>query len=292
MKKTTNILVNDILHDNESLIVQTFKPYIKDDIETIKKAFEDKTNLIDDDINISTDQTLTLREMIEQKLVSYPQCEVGDDTSEYSEIVKFLEGFCIAFDWDKTEKEFVGKKDANGNHPKFKALATLLRKWINGNGINYITKSSIDYYDGRINRATLLIEGQIVPYDGSKFHKNIVIANTLDTIENDIMFTLNNYCIKYSKEYKDIYPTDDSFEDWQLYIQAGSHDARTIFLQMAGLSRETSLYLRNSDYIKITQLPSGKKKLRIKNSIFECKKESVTDEVRLLQINAPELFED
>ena len=45
-------------------------------------------------------------------------------------------------------------------------------------------------------------------------------------------------------------------------------------------------------YIKITELPSGKKKLRIKNSIFDCKKESVLDEIELLKINAPELFED
>lgn len=292
MKKTTNILLYDILHDNDSLIVQTFKPYIGDDFGTIKKAFEQKQHLVDDDINISTDQTLTLREMIEQQLVSYPQCEVGDPFAQYSEILRFLEGFCVAFEWDKTEKEFVGTKLPDGSHPRFKSLALLLGKWIDGHGINYITKSSLKYYDDHIGRTKIMVEGQYVPYDGSKFHKNIVIANTLDTIENDIMFTLNNYCIKYSKEYKNIYPTDEYFEDWQLYIQAGSHDARTIFLQMAGLSRETSIYLKSSDYIKITELPSGKKKLRIKNSIFECKKESVLDEIELLKINAPELFED
>lgn len=103
---------------------------------------------------------------------------------------------------------------------------------------------------------------------------------------------MNNYCIKYSKEYKSIYPPDEYFEDWQLYIQSGSHNARTIFFQMAGLSRETSIYLKSNDYIKITELPSGKKKLRIKNSIYECKKESVLDEIEHLKINAPELFED
>lgn len=107
MKKTMNILIYDILHDNDSLIVQTFKPYIGDDFGTIKKAFEQKQHLVDDDINISTDQTLTLREMIEQQLVSYPQCEVGDPVAQYSEILRFLEGFCVAFEWDKTEKEFV-----------------------------------------------------------------------------------------------------------------------------------------------------------------------------------------
>lgn len=230
--------------------------------------------------------------MIEQKLVSYPQCEVGDDVAEYSEIIRWLEGFCVAFDWDKTEKEFVGKKDEYGKHSRFKSLATLIRKWINGNDINYITKSSIDYYEKHINRADLLIEGQLIPYNRSKFHKNIVTANTLDDIENDIMFTLNNYCIKYSKEYKDIYTNDISFDDCRLYIQAGSHDPRTISLQMAGLSRDTSLYLRNSDYIKITDAPSGKMRLRIKNSIFECKKESVLDEIELLRNNTPELFED
>lgn len=292
MKKTMNILVYDIVHDNDSLIVEEFKPYIQDDIEEIKEAFEEKTNLVDDDINISTDQVLSLREMIEQKLIGYPDCEVGDPIAQYTEIFKFLEGFCRAFDWDKTEKEFVGPRYADGSHPKFRSLAVLIGKWVNGNGIHYITKDSIKHYDECIGRLKIKVDGQFIPYDGSKFHRNIVIANTLDTIENDIMFTLNNYCIKYSKEYTSIYPTDDTFVDWQLFIQAGSHDFKTIFLQKAGLSRETSLYLRGSEYIDITELPSGKKRLRIKNSVFECKKESVIDECELLKINAPELFID
>ena len=57
MRKFGLILLKDILHDNDSLIQQEFRKYMKDgDEEKIKNIFSQYTPIIDSDINISLDQ--------------------------------------------------------------------------------------------------------------------------------------------------------------------------------------------------------------------------------------------
>lgn len=65
MRKFGLILLKDILHDNDSLIQQEFRKYMKDgDEEKIKSNFSQYTPIIDSDINISLDQTRKLRTAI------------------------------------------------------------------------------------------------------------------------------------------------------------------------------------------------------------------------------------
>ena len=292
MKKTTNILLYDILHNNNSLVVKEFEQYLGDNKEVIKEKFTEKSKHIDDDINVSCDQIVSLRDMIISGELRYPEF-IPNDPDRYSKIVPFLEKLCKAFKWDILEKGLVGNMNANGNHNLFNYYATMLNKWISGKGINYIASTSIDYYDSRIGNIKVKVDGwKLEDYDGSPLHKNIVIANTLDTIENVILFNINNYCLKFSREYKTIYPDDEDFIDWQKFIEYGSTDSINIFLQQVGLYRETALFIRKNNYLEIKTRENGKKSIRIKDEIFECKNQSVIDECKYLKINVPELFED
>lgn len=302
MQKTTNILLRDILNDNESLVVNEFKPYLEGKVETIKNAFSSSSNLIDDDINISHDQVVSLREMIEKYGMNYPVYE-PNDPDMYNKVVQMLEDFCKTFNWDKLDPALSGKPDTNGEHTKFKYYATMLLQWIRGNGINFITKGSIDYHEDKLEkwkqdpiknqRTKIKIDGwDLVEYDGSPLHKNIVIADTLDTIENTILFSINNYCIKFSREYKNIFPNDDNFIDWHDFIEYGTTNYKDIFLQKAGLSRETAKYIREKGWLVIESIGEGRANYYLKNDIFTCNNQSVKDECELLKINLPELFED
>ena len=134
----------------------------------------------------------------------------------------------------------------------------------------YITSSSIDYYDAH---GGLVLENGYdwKPYDGSRYHKNLVIASTLETIENIILFHINNYCIKFSKEYEKIYP-DKEFIDWQEFIEFGSPDKNSIYLQKTGLSRETKIYLKDHKLVEERMpLIKGKTPIKILPSVFDYK---------------------
>ena len=65
MRKFGLILLKDIMHGNDSLVVQEFEQYMADgDKERIRDAFSQHSAIIDNDINISLDQTRRLRAAI------------------------------------------------------------------------------------------------------------------------------------------------------------------------------------------------------------------------------------
>ena len=65
MRKFGLILLKDIVHGNDSLITQEFEKYMKPgDKDRIRKAFSAQAPIIDNDINISLDQTRRLRAAI------------------------------------------------------------------------------------------------------------------------------------------------------------------------------------------------------------------------------------
>ena len=72
MRKFGLILLKDIMHDNDSLVVQEFEPYMAEgDKERIQSAFSAYSHIIDNDINISLDQTRRLHVAIAADSNSY-----------------------------------------------------------------------------------------------------------------------------------------------------------------------------------------------------------------------------
>lgn len=293
MKKVVNILLYDILNNNDSYIHKEFKPFLENKEGEIKKAFSNKKQFVDHDINISCSQVTSIRERIINFNLKYPSL-IG--RNRYERIIGFLEDLCIAFNWDETEPQFIGKTDENGKHNKIKFYATLINQWISEETISNIISNSINYYDGLLKKyhkgeisenkkPKIYLDGwKKVDYDGSDYHKNNIIASTLETLNHDILFTLNNYLIKFSKEYKELH-SDESIQDWQQYIEFGTTNYRMIMLQKLGFSREASYYLLKNNYICFES-----NALKIDKSVFNCKKDSIKNECEVLRINIPELF--
>ena len=74
-----------------------------------------------------------------------------------------------------------------------------------------------------------------------------------------------------------------SFEnDWYEYVEFGSTNKLTITLQRAGISRDTSDFIRNNPkyYVEING------EYKIKKSIFECGNSDVVNELETVKINA------
>ena len=77
--------------------------------------------------------------------------------------------------------------------------------------------------------------------------------------------------------------------DWYEYVEYGTTNPLTIFLQRNGFSRETAMYIREHDEY-IVDLDIGEPKLR--RSIRNCKSASVRQEIESMLYNIPDLFVD
>ena len=111
----------------------------------------------------------------------------------------------------------------------------------------------------------------------------------MQIIENVILFSIANYFLRFSAEYKKIKNNDQPFtNDWYEYVEYGSTNPMTIFFQRNGLSRDTSDYIRkHPEYL--CRIGDSYK---IKRSILNCPKDSIRDELNDIQFNIPELFID
>lgn len=281
MRKFALILLSDIIAGRNSLIRQEFSANLTSEKETaIKAAFSQKN--VDEDINISSDQIAKLSIEISKGL-SYPQLNALGNI-DYKELVSFLEMLCSIFKWEKYEPTtlgFVSKK--NGKHTKLKWYAVILAQWISGNGLNLIIKDAIQH---KIDnpKSGVEIDGQIVNYNDSIKHRNIVISDTLNAIEDVILFRISNYFLRFSAEYKKFHNTDSISNDWYEYVEYGTMNPLTIFLQRNGFSRETSTYIKqHREYI--TQIDG---EYKVKPTLLSCPSKSVCKEATEIKYNIPE----
>ena len=122
--------------------------------------------------------------------------------------------------------------------------------------------------------------------DSSMSHRNYVMAETLDVIENVILFSLSNYFRKFSLEYKRIHGVEHFPNDWYEFVEYGSTNPLTILLQQHGYSRESSQYIMS--HPKYLVAIDGQ--YRIKTSIMECNDIGTVNETKDIIFNSPDLF--
>lgn len=280
MRKIGLILAKDIQDNRHSVVFNQFNDlFSNDDLQTIKKSFQDKKAVLDDDINVSYDQTEALREAINNGLC-YPPLNYKNEV-EYQSLLNFLYKLSIIFKWNIYETKTIGSN-------KIRYYAVLIKDWINSKGIKTIIRNSIDY-KLRNNDVITTADYGSIPYDDSIEHRNILIGETLSDIENVILFSIANYFLKFSTEYKHLITNGQPFEnDWYEYVEFGSTNKLTITLQRAGISRDTSDFIRSNPkyYAEING------EYKIKKSIFECGNSDVVNELKTVKINAEELFVD
>lgn len=286
MRKFALILLRDITKNWNTVVRKEFMPLMQDgDENIIRSAFQNKINKPDDDINISVDQTDNLYMAIRGG-AHYPRIAT-DGAIDYNEVLDFLEKLCRIFKWEKYESQTLGKKSKRGEHAMLKWYAVILIQWIQGTGLSNIMNKAIQYKQEH-PKSSIQIKGKLVNYDGTDDHKNIVIAETLKVIENTILFSISNYFLRFSEEYKKQHP-GQKFQDWYEYVEYGTINQLTITLQRSGFSREASTYIKQhrDEYVTGTSLDP-----KLRRSLQSCGSNSVRKEVDVIQYNVPELFVD
>ena len=287
MRKMGLILLRDIVKNRCSPTREAFAPFLDEGKEAlIRQHFEHSATIPkpDDDINISVDQTKSLRQAIASGL-KYPSME--GNSFNYDELVYFLQKLCRIFKWDIYERKTLGHiSSKDGTFANLRYYATVLSRWMEGKGLRTIIDAAIEHKQTTPD-STVLVHGVPVTYDDSQFHKNVVIADTLAIIDSVILFSIANYFLRFSTEYKLQHGVETFDNDWYEYVEYGSTNKLTILLQRNGFSRETSEYIKIHRGKYVVDTPLGPKLLK---TLLECPKQYVKEEVANIILNVPELF--
>lgn len=291
LRKFGLILTRDLASGNVTPVTQKFDSFLSD--RQKKRIIEnfpiERTN---DDITLSYDQAENLHEAVVQGL-HYPELKGEDDKVDFEELVEFMMNLRRLFKWDIYEKQTLGKPGTQQLDSVIRWYSTILLRWIRGNGLRTIILNAIQYKEK--NPDTGVWSGQYKVADrynpDSKYHKNLVIAESLSVIENVLLFSISNYFRKVSLEYKAVHGVDNFENDWYEFVEYGTTNPDTIFLQQSGFSREASIFIQKpSNLNKYISEADGKKFIR--RSILECGNMGVETEAADIQFNMPELFID
>lgn len=283
MRKFGLILLRDIMEDRDSLVRREFSDLLSvADENDIRAKFSDSPTLPDDDINTSVDQTKRLIKAIRGGL-EYPPCINGG--FRYADVIEFLNKLATIFEWDTYERSSLGKESLR------RWYAVILCQWMEGTGLSFIMKKAIEYRrDHPENFRVSMYQPPTTYNDRSKEHRNVVFAETLEVIENIILFSISNYLLRFSNEYKKIHNVTEFENNWYEYVEFGTTNPLTILLQRNGFSREAATFIR--DHREFVEEDGSTGRLRLKNELLSCGNTSVEMEAADIKYNAPGLFTD
>lgn len=181
MRKFGLILLQDIVDERDSLVKREFsKQLSNDDLLKIKNLYDNSKNYIDNDINISVDQTKKLAKAIREGS-HFPEAENG--YFSHKMVYKFLDELRQIFDWDRYEYSTLGKKDKDGEYRMLSWYAVILSQWMEGHGLNNIMRKALTF-----RRENPYAEEYIVYADGEtseiKLKKNLLECSN-NTVRTD-----------------------------------------------------------------------------------------------------------
>lgn len=124
--------------------------------------------------------------------------------------------------------------------------------------------------------------------DRSKDHRNVVFSEVLEAIENVILFSISNYFLRFSNEYKKVHGVTEFDNNWYEYVEFGTTNPLTILLQRNGFSREAATYIRAHQQEFVKTMDTGE--LCLRKELFSCGNTSVEMEAADIVLNSPGLF--
>ena len=289
VRKFALILTNDIAADRMTPVRQAFEPYLdQQKIADIRRNFPaEKTS---DDITLSYDQADNLHDAIANGMV-YPSLNGENDEVDFEELIAFLSALKRIFKWDVYEKETIGQTGKRNPDGALRRYAVVLLQWIRGRGLSTIIHSAIQYKEKHPETGIWSRNHPLIAYyqKGNVQHENYVIAETLDTIEGVLLFSISNYFRKFSLEYKAQHGVDHFENDWYEFVEYGTTNPLTIMLQQIGFSREVSTFIEEPGN-QVQYLVEENGETKIRKAILTCGNIGVETEAGDIQYNMPELF--
>ena len=92
-------------------------------------------------------------------------------------------------------------------------------------------------------------------------------------------------------EYKNFHQVEHFNNDWYEYVEYGTTNELTIFLQRVGFTRDSATFLEKPKN-QTEYITRAGGEIKVKKGILSCGNESVEMDAREIQFNMPELFVD
>lgn len=291
MRKQATLFVKNLLNGENTLIVRELSKYATTkQLETIK--VNAKQNRKTKGLDVTPDQIENLEQSIANGL-TYPPPAFGE--IDFNSIEPFLTTLSKIFKWNKYEKKTLGYESPNMNYTHIPWYSTILYKWMDGRGLSQIISDSIRYKEQHPYTGIWANNWKIEDYYNynNPYHKNLIIADTLNTIENVILYSIANYFREFSTEYKRQKTNGLPFEnDWYEYVEFGTTNPLTIYLQRYGYSREVANYIKKYKDMFVdftTKTSTAPFSIKYK-AIKICENENLKSETKDVILNVPELF--
>lgn len=278
------MLLRDITTGRQSLVREEFSDYLdKETTNSIIATFSQREGQQDDDINVSVDQSEALTHAIQAGL-QYPRLSPNGKFS-YDETLAFLQRLASIFKWRIYNPETLGRAAKGSDQLTMLSWYTvLLLQWMEGHGLRSIMNRAIEHHR---KTGIVWINRQPNSYLDSKEHRNLIFSDTLEAIEQVILFELSNYFLKFSNEYKKFLGKEQFNNDWYEYVEYGTTKKETILLQRIGFARESATFIRTNvpNAIRVYEGAPYLNPILLESSNTNVRKEA--NEVRY---NMPEAF--
>lgn len=275
--KCLNMLLHDICTNNKSYIVKDFenaKVLSPQNIIDIKSIFKNYSQE-DDDINISIMQKDSLFNAIKNTHINYPS------DFEYTSCLNFLNSLSDIFQWPVFEKETLGK----GNRLNY--YTVILLQWMQGNGLHEIIRRALLYNNDHKCLIRDSKHTELVNFNNSIEHKNIVINETMKNIDNIINYKFSMYFLRFSETYLKCHKKQP-VNDWYEYVEYGTSNKLVIMLQKYGFTREDAIILSKPNYRQYIAIDNNT--LFIKNDILKKVSLELQEILKTVRINYPEIY--
>ena len=252
-------------------------------LQTLQNRYSD---MLEDDINFSSDQSEKLREKISQEDVrGYPDI-YKDEKLNLSETKAFLLKLSEIFDWDIYESGFIKSKEDKEIQEKIAeddAKLTLL--WISGYSLRKICDLAIKIRDPKSGDTRFL--NRVSRYNGEILNitwDTITINAVMNRLQK-LQFVLGKYFLKVTQELtkSGLAPQND----WYKFLEYGTDSDLRIWLQQNGYSRESSEYIEEHKGELIIEEFDGWKLTNLIQSVDDI---DVVNETKEVRINVPEIF--
>lgn len=292
MRKVALIFINDLRNNNESLIVKQLNEFATPEQMQIIKSNIQQIEPIKS-IDISPDQFRNLRDFVSSG-AKYPDL-LPDGSVGYNSVVDFMTTLANIYKWSIYEKKTLGYRDnITTNLSLIPWYSNILYKWMSGHGLSSIISRAIKYKEDYPETGIWVNHWRVEDfYDKHNAkHKNLIIADTLNTIENVILFSVANYFREFSTEYKLQHGNKPFDNDWYEYVEYGTTNKLTILLQRYGYHREAASYINRhkDEFVDFSITTDTAPFVLRKKLLLNCSDENTKTETSEIYINIPELF--
>jgi superfamily II DNA/RNA helicase len=234
--------------------------------------------------DVSFDQADNLKDYIARG-GHYPDLD-QDGKIIFANTRGFLQDLYRIFKWDAYEWKTLGHRNLLGWY------SGILNSWMSGFGTNLIVKHAINHKKENPDEGIFINNYKIVDfYVDNKENQNMVIADTLHTIENEILYSIANYFREFSAEYKRFHNLETFNNDWYEYVEYGTMEPKKIILERSGYTRESADFIiSHQNQFMIGKNNSIAMFTLLKTALENCGDESVQQDTEDVFKNVPELF--